>query len=489
MRESLATARARLRETLGPALPTFARGQSRAGKHLCCAARTSLDSPERAKSVRLAKPPFPETIPMNGLRLPGRRQRLIAATIALLVGVAACSKPVPKPTPQAVSVIVATTKRMSVPYTIESNGTVAPLQSVNVVAQVDGIIVAVPFSEGQEVTRGQVLFRIDPRPYQNAYQQALAAMARDRATLDNAKRQADRYGALAKDGSVTKQESELQGSIYESAKATMQADEAQVATAKFNLDNTTVRAPISGRTGSVLVRIGNIARAAGTAPLVVINQVRPILVRFAVPAAQLPLVLKYGAKGGLPVTAVQGGAAPAPADFSASAPSPPDSKTAYAARTTAQQNTANGAMVGKLSFIDNAVDTTTGTIVLKASFANESGSMWAGQFVSTSLRLFVMDSALVVPSQAVVTGQRGTYVWLIDSANSAKQQLVSVDRNVNGFAVITSGLSDGDRVVTEGQSRLTPSAKVVLRSANDTTSAAPGANAGGRGRGRGKSSP
>ena len=425
---------------------------------------------------------------MTGLQLPGRSQRLIAATLLLSLGTMACAKAVPKPIPQAVSVIVATTKRMSVPYTIEANGTVTPLQSANVVAQVDGIIVAVPFSEGQEVTRGQVLFQIDPRPYQNAYQQALAALARDRATLDNAKRQADRYGSLAKDGSVTKQEAELQSSIYESAKATLQADEAQVATAKFNLDNTTVRAPISGRTGSVLVRTGNVARAAGTAPLVVINQVRPILVRFAVPAAQLPLVLKYGAKGGLPVTAVPGGAAPTAADSGTSAQLPPDSKAAYAARTPAQQQAANGALVGKLSFIDNAVDTTTGTIVLKASFANEAGSLWAGQFVSTSLRLFVMDSALVVPSPAVVTGQRGTYVYVIDSANKAKQRRVSVDRNVNGFAVITSGLSDGDRVVTEGQSRLTPGAKVVLRSATDTT-AAPGAKTGGSGRGRGKSSP
>ncbi len=425
---------------------------------------------------------------MTGLQLPGLSQRLIAATLSLTLGVAACSKPVPKPVPPDVSVIIATTKRMSVPYTIEANGTVTPLQSANVVAQVDGIIVAVPFTEGQEVAHGQVLFRIDPRPYQNAYQQALAALARDRATLDNAKRQADRYGSLAKDGSVTKQEAELQGSIYESAKATLQADEAQVATAKFNLDNTTVRAPIAGRTGSVLVRTGNLARAAGAAPLVVINQVRPILVRFAVPAAQLPLVLKYGAKGGLPVTAVQGGAAPTAADSSTSVQSPPDSKAAYAARTPAQQQSANGAMVGKLSFIDNAVDTTTGTIVLKASFANEAGSLWAGQFVSTSLRLFVMDSALVVPSQAVVTGQRGTYVYVIDSANIAKQQRVSVDRNVNGYAVITSGLSDGDRVVIEGQSRLTPNAKVVLRSVNDT-SAAPAAKTGGNGRGQGKSRP
>ena len=425
---------------------------------------------------------------MTGLHLPGLSHRRITATLAFAFSAAACAKPVPKPAPQAVSVIVATAKRMAVPYTIEANGTVTPLQSANVVAQVDGIIVDVPFTEGQEVTRGQVLFRIDPRPYQNAYSQALAALARDRATLDNAKRQADRYGSLAKDGSVTKQEAELQGSIYESAKATLQADEAQVATAKFNLDNTTVRAPIAGRTGSILVRTGNVARAAATAPLVVINQVRPILVRFAVPAAQLPLVLKYGAKGGLPVTAIQGGAAPATPDTTTSAQSPPDAKAAYAARTPAQQRSANGAMVGKLSFIDNAVDTTTGTIVLKASFANETGSLWVGQFVSTSLRLFVMDSALVVPAPAVVIGQRGTYVYVIDTANIARQQRVSVDRNVNGFSVITSGISDGDRVVTEGQSRLTPNAKVILRSANDTATAT-GAKTGGSGRGRGKSSP
>jgi multidrug efflux system membrane fusion protein len=419
---------------------------------------------------------------MTGLHHPGLGQRLMAATTAIALGLSACSKPAAKRDPPVVSVVVAPTKRTSVPYTIEANGIVTPMQTANVVSQVDGIIMAVPFTEGQEVARGQILFRIDARPYENAFNQAVAMLARDKATADNAQRQAVRYGTLSKDGSVTKEEAELQISTYQSALATVQADSALVATAKFNLDNTIVRAPISGRTGSVLLRTGNVVHAAGATPLVVINQVRPILVRFAVPSAQLPTVLKYGAKGGLPVSAVPGGAAPSNADTTSGPPmSTPDTKTAYPTGSPAQQKRAPGTVDGKLSFIDNAVDTTTSTIILKATFANGPGTLWAGQFVSTSLQLFVADNALVIPSQAVVTGQNGTYVYLVDSARTAQRQNVSVDRNVNGFAVITAGLSDGDVVVTEGQSRLTQGAKVVLRSStNDTTSAS-----GGRGKGRG----
>jgi multidrug efflux system membrane fusion protein len=262
-----------------------------------------------------------------------------------------------------------------------------------------------------------------------------------------------------------------------------------VSNAKFNLDNTTVRAPISGRTGSVLMRQGNLVHASGSTPLVVINQVRPILVRFAVPGTQLPLIVQYGSKGGLPVSAIPGGAlptatpnkqAPVPADSAKTVPVP------GAAGAPAPQNAAPVDAKGTLSFIDNAVDTTTATVMLKATFPNETGSLWAGQFVSTSLRLFVEKDALVIPAQAVVSGQMGTYVYVIDSAETAEQRSVVVERNANGLSVIADGLREGERVVTDGQSKLTPGAAVNLRTATDTGSAPPsGRGRGGRGGGRG----
>jgi multidrug efflux system membrane fusion protein len=278
-----------------------------------------------------------------------------------------------------------------------------------------------------------------------------------------------------------------------SSDAVVRADRAALATAKLNLDNTTVRAPISGKTGSLLVRVGNLVHANSATPLVTINQVRPIMVRFAVPSSQLPLILQYGSKGGLPVTAIPGGAAAAPAGDTASG-TPVD---APAQLTPTQQSdnsdppapaglTTASVARGILSFIDNTVDTTTGTVTLKATFPNVDGSLWAGQFAATTLRLFVEQNALVVPVQAVVTGQKGPYVYVV-SGDTAKQRPVSIARTAGGLAVVASGLEDGAQVVTDGQSRLTPGARVIVRSQGDTVEAA-GAAVGGNnpngGRGR-----
>jgi multidrug efflux system membrane fusion protein len=206
-------------------------------------------------------------------------------------------------------VAVTSARRAPVPYNLDANGIVTPIQSAAVASQVDGIITKVLFDEGQEVSRGQPLFQIDERPYLNAYDQALATLARDSATAANARKQVSRYAQLVEQRYVTREEGDQLEATSASSDATVRADRAAVANAKFNLENATVRAPISGKTGSLLVRVGNLVHGNGATPLVTINQVRPIMVRFAVPASQLPLILQYGAHGGLPVSAIPGGSA------------------------------------------------------------------------------------------------------------------------------------------------------------------------------------
>ena len=393
---------------------------------------------------------------------------------------------------------------------IEANGVVTPMQSVSVLPQVDGIVTSVDFQEGQEVTAGQPLFHIDPRPYQNAYDQALAVLARDSANAANATSEAARYQKLLDARVITPQEGAAQFTTAATTDATVRADRANVATARFNLENTVVRAPISGKTGALLVKRGNLVRAGGGVPLVVINQVRPILVRFSIPSSQLNLVLQYGAKGGLPVAAVPGGVAPPSPSIDSLAASASDpvsdaqgtngsargsrgpagapgatggvGSAAGALGSVVQQGAFSGERVtGRLSFIDNAVDTSTGTVQLKATFDNQNGRLWAGQFASTSLHLFDEDSALVVPQQAVVTGQRGAYVYIVDPTDTARQRGVTVERYAGGLAIISSGVHDGDRVVIDGQARLTPDAPVRLRGASD---AGPGGGVPGGRRGK-----
>jgi multidrug efflux system membrane fusion protein len=419
---------------------------------------------------------------MNSLLFRACTARAMLCTCGLFVG--ACSKPQSRPQRPAVAVAVTTARRAPVPYTVEANGIVTPIQSAAVASQVDGIITSVFFQEGGEVAKGQPLFQIDPRPYRNAYEQAIAALARDSATAANAKKEVERYAQLVAQRYVTKEEGDQLEATSAASDAVVRSDRAAVANAKLNLENTTVRAPISGKTGSLLVRVGNLVHANSATPLVTINQVRPIMVRFAVPSSQLPLILQYGARGGLPVTAIPGGGATSASSADSSSGPPVDAPaqltpaTAQAPDPPADPPGAPAVarpVRGTLSFIDNAVDTTTGTVTLKATFDNTGGTLWAGQFAATTLRLFVEQNALVVPTQAVVTGQRGTYVYVVDG-DTAKQRPVSIERTAGGIAVVASGLTDGARVVTDGQSRLTPGARVLVRSPND--SAGGGAAAG-----------
>ncbi|CAN5297283.1 efflux RND transporter periplasmic adaptor subunit [soil metagenome] len=410
-------------------------------------------------------------------------QRRSMGVLFLFLTATACSKAPPPRAKAAVPVVVTRARLTDVPYTIEANGVVTPLRSANVGSQVEGIIKRVAFDEGQNVVAGQVLFEIDPRPYRAAYQQAAAVLARDKANADNARREAERYAGLAAQDYVTKEQAEQQRTNAGVTAATVSADEALLSTAKFNLDNTTIRAPISGRTGALLVKEGNLVHASGATPLVVINQVSPILVRFAIPATQLPLLQKYGSAGGLAVAATPNSGSDQAVDPGAQSvglnigrgdpgassqsgpPGSPDASVANstgAARPSTQLSSLVSAEHGSLTFIDNAVDTTTGTVLLKATFPNPNQRLWAGEFVSTKLNLFVEQRALVVPTQAVVTGQSGSYVYVITDSSTAQQRPVVVERTAGSMSVLASGVKSGEQVVSEGQSRLTPNAKVSI---------------------------
>ena len=406
------------------------------------------------------------------LRLTHRSLLPLAAALAC----GACSKKAAKPPSAPVPVTAAAAHRADVPYEIQANGVVSPISTSAVTAQVDGLITRVAFREGQDVDKGALLFQIEPRPYVAAYQQALANLARDKETNANAQAEVQRYADLVKQDYVTREQADQQKATAGSAAATVQADEAAVENAKFNLDNTKIRAPISGRTGGLLVREGNVVHAGSTTPLVVINQISPILVRFPVPSTDLPLIQHYGSSGQLAVTAIPGGARQTANDTAGGPPGAVgDAAMGGDSSATAGQATDPSAIQllamlppsrGTLYFIDNSVDTLTGTVQLKASFPNTEKTLWSGQFVAATLHLFVEKHALVIPTEAVVTGQQGAYVYVVDSAGTVQQRKISVERSQDSLAVVTAGLRDGEQVVRSGQSRLTAGAKVHIAGAN-----------------------
>jgi len=345
---------------------------------------------------------------------------------------AACSK-APPPKPPKVPVSVAPVKTEIVPYVIKQNGVVEPMQTVAVESQVTGILNRVTFSEGKDVKAGQVLFQIDSRPYVATLQQARGQLARDEAQAANARREAARYAALVKQGYVTGSQADQANATAASANALVEADRAAVERAQVDVANCTIRAPISGRTGGLLVRQGNLVKANTLPPLVVINQIQPILVRFSVPQSQLPDIQRYFRGGN-------------------------------ALRVTATPSEGTGVPLdGTLEFMDNSVDSTSGTVLLKAKFANSEGTLWPGQFVQVALQLYVQANALTVPAPAVMTGQQGTFVYTVDAAGDAKQRPVVVARTVDSVAVIASGVNAGDLVIVDGQSRLIPGAKVMVK--------------------------
>ncbi|HVH09253.1 MAG TPA: efflux RND transporter periplasmic adaptor subunit [Gemmatimonadales bacterium] len=340
--------------------------------------------------------------------------------------------------PARVPVTTARVEQRAVPVEIAATGTAEPIQTVTVQAQVTGVLVRVTFHEGDDVAAGQVLFEIDPRAFAAALEQAKAALARDQAQAQAAELDARRYAELVKQDYVTKSDYDTKRAAAEALQATVRADSAAVANAALNLDWATIRAPISGRTGRLLVREGNLARANSPDPLVVINQIHPILVRFAVPEQNLPSVQRYR-RNRLPVFV-----------------SPSKTDTVFTE--------------GVLTFVDNAVDTATGTVLLKAEFANRDNALWPGEFVSVRLQLYVEDSAVVVPAQAVMTGQQGTYLFVITPDGTARSQAVTVERSLGAYAVIAQGVRPGEQIVTDGQVRLVSGAPVEVKGVADAAS-------------------
>jgi membrane fusion protein, multidrug efflux system len=375
-----------------------------------------------------------------------------------------------------VPVVTARVQTKSVPVTIPAVGTAEPVQTVQIRAQTTGQLSTVHFAEGQEVRKGQPLFTLDPRPFQAALSQAEAVLARDTATANNAARQKATYEDLFKRGLIPRDQYETQRASTESLQATLAADRAAVDNAKLNLGYTHIVAPISGRTGATTVHAGDLVRANDATPLVVINQVSPIYVSFAVPGRYLGDIRRYQAQKPLVVTA-RGQAAVAPG---AQAPAPPPA-TSQAQQVAPGQ----GATVavpggptetGRVTFIDNAVDATTGTIKLKGTFQNADQGLWPGLFVQVNLNVTTDENVLVVPATAVQPSTSGQYVYVVKPDQTAQVRTVTVARQSGEEMIIAQGLSAGEEVVIDGQLRLTPGAQVSIAGAR-------GAGEGGRGPG------
>ena len=363
-----------------------------------------------------------------------RTSTLAAGPWLALLFLGACAEKKPAPNPP-VPVTVAIAERRTMPFELPATGTVEPLQTVAVQAQVSGILQRVAFKEGDEVKQGQVLFELDARPYRAALGQASAILERDRAQAVNAGQEAKRYESLAEKEYVTSQQYDQVRTTAAAAQATLAGSQAAVDQARLNLQYATIRAPITGRTGSLLLREGNLVRASTAEPLVKINRLRPILVRFAVPASNLPLIQAHIGKEMVVRAEPSGGGDPSE---------------------------------GTLSFVDNAVDSTTGTILLKGRFPNDDGSLWPGGFVNVRLQLYVEPDALVIPAAAVVSGQQGSFVFVIQQDSSASTKAVTVSRTAGDFAIVSGDVQPGDRVVVDGQLRLRQGSKVQIKAVADT---------------------
>ena len=333
--------------------------------------------------------------------------------------------------PPAVPVSVAFVERQTVPVRLQAIGNVEAYLTVAVKARVDGQIVAVNFREGQAVKKGDVLFRIDPRPYEATLRQAEANALRDRAARDQARSQAQRYEELLAKNFISKEAYAQIRTNAETAEATAKASQAALENARLNLEYCTIRSPLEGYVGKVLLQAGNLVKANDVSPLVVINQVRPIYVTFSVPEQYLPEVRKYNAQ------------APLHADVLG------------ADRSGVQES-------GRLAFIDNAVDPSTGTIRLRAQFDNRAAVLWPGQFVNVSLQLYEQADAIVIPAQAVQNGPEGQYVYVIDKELRAEMRRIKVQRTDAEHAIVADGLAKGERVVTRGQLRLAPKTRVQI---------------------------
>lgn len=333
-----------------------------------------------------------------------------------------------------VPVRVADTVVQPMPFVLTSVGTVEALRTASVGSQVGGVVTRIAFREGDSVRRGQVLIQLDPRPFRAALDQASAALARDRARAETARLDAERSKRLYEEKVLSDAEWDQKRAEAEALAATVRADSAAVAVARLHLEYASIRAPISGRTGRLVVNVGDYVRAATSEPLVTILEPHPIRVRFTIPERDVPLLQRHLRAG--PRVEIRPGIG-APRE-------------------------------GKLIFVDNAVDPVSGTLLLKGEFANADGSLVPGQFVDVRLVLYVAERALVIPAQAVSTGQQGPYVYVVQPDSTVSVRPVEIEHTQDELAVVRSGLKPGEPVVTDGQLRLSPGARVVIRTAAAT---------------------
>jgi len=343
----------------------------------------------------------------------------------------ACSKDKSKKPSPPVPVTVDTAVQRTVPVQLRAIGNVEAHSTVTVKSKVGGELVRVHFIEGQDVNKGSLLFTIDPRPYEAALKQAEANLQKDIAQAKHAREDAQRYKFLIQKGVVPQQQYDKFSSDADALEATVLADRAAVDNAKIQLGYCSIYSPIDGRTGSLIVKQGNIIKAEDI-NLVVINQIIPIDVTFSVPEQFLPEIKRYMASRNLQVETF------IPMDEGR-----PER--------------------GMITFIDNAVDTNTGTIRLKGTFANTGRRLWPGQFVNVILTLTTQPNAILIPSQAVQTGQEGQYIFVIKPDFTAEQRPVVVGRTLNNETIIEKGLQAGEKVVTDGQLQLVPGTKVEVK--------------------------
>ncbi|MGH7924385.1 MAG: efflux RND transporter periplasmic adaptor subunit [Candidatus Binatus sp.] len=333
---------------------------------------------------------------------------------------------------EAVPILAAKVQQKTVADTLRAIGRVEAFSTVDIKSQINGQVTQVHFREGQDVKEGDLLFTIDPRPFQAALHQAEANLDKDRAQYRQAAADRERYAFLLKQGVGSQQQYDQAEAAAGSLKAAMEADDAAVQTAKLNLGYTEIRAPIDGRTGNLLVHAGNLVKPDADTAMVVINQVHPVYVDFSIPEQKLPAVREFMA----------------------------EHKLAVQVALPEQQGPTES---GELSFVDNTVDMKTGTIGLKGLFTNADSRLWPGEFVNTTLVLHERPDAILVPSQAVQTGQQGSFVFVVQPGMKAEIRPIVIGESIDNHTVVTSGLKPGETVVTDGQLRLIPGAKVTIK--------------------------
>ena len=356
----------------------------------------------------------------------------LAIPILFIAALAGCAPPA-KPRAPRVAVTVAKVERRDVTLEIRATGTIEPIQTAAVGSQVGGVITRIAFREGDEVAEGQLLIQLDARPFRAALQQASANLMRDAAQARNARRDADRADQLLREGAIAAAEHDRALATAEALEGSVRGDSAAVATARLNLEYASIRSPIAGRTGKLNVHVGDLVKAATSDPLVTVNRLRPIRVRFTVPQSELARIQRY--RDAHPRVVVR----PAQGD--------------------------SAEIEGTLAFVDNAVDEANGTLLLKGELANADHKLWPGEFVEVRLVLASQPNATVVPAPAIATGQQGTYVYVLNADSTATSRAVVVDRSDDVSAVVSKGVEPGETVITDGQFRLGPGSRVMVREA------------------------